>query len=367
MRSADARDAGKDEDQPVWPIRSLALTIVIAGCSSPQSASPPPPSESAASSPSALASATPPPPAARTPDPTNTPSGSPTRSPIPQPTSAGVIAPGRDLVWVIVGGERLFRSYDRGETWEERPLPQDLGARSVTFVNDREGWVLSAGSPGTQCQFQPAWLWYTSDAGESWTRRELPGVSGNQCKTSVAFADRRRGYVVAGSPNHGPVVYRTDDGGLSWVPSQPFPDPPGFLTRNAGFTLLLGMVRPFGGTLLVDATGIDLAGTPRRYVFRSTQGGAIWTHAGTLPNPAGSVGFLSATRWLHQFAPSQLQETTDGGSSWHDYPSNYSQAAPIAPAFVFGDPLVGYASVRGSIKRTVDGGTTWTPLHTPGT
>jgi photosystem II stability/assembly factor-like uncharacterized protein len=57
----------------------------------------------------------------------------------------------------------------------------------------------------------------------------------------------------------------------------------------------------------------------------------------------------------------------NAGKTWHLYPSDYSQAAPVAPQIVFSDPLVGYATVRGSIQRTIDGGPHWTYLKTPGT
>ncbi len=37
------------------------------------------------------------------------------------------------------------------------------------------------------------------------------------------------------------------------------------------------------------------------------------------------------------------------------------------PFVVFGDAEVGYATVRGSIQRTVDGGAHWERIDTPGT
>jgi hypothetical protein len=45
--------------------------------------------------------------------------------------------------------------------------------------------------------------------------------------------------------------------------------------------------------------------------------------------------------------------------------SDYSQAAAIPPVVIFADPMVGYATVRGSIQRTGDGGAHWTLLRTP--
>jgi photosystem II stability/assembly factor-like uncharacterized protein len=130
-------------------------------------------------------------------------------------------------------------------------------------------------------------------------------------------------------------------------------------------TLQARIVRAFGSTLLVSAWQQSGAGS--LHVFRSTDGGATWAHLASAPEQDGNVDFVTASRWLKLIGPGQSTETTDAGASWHPYPSDYSQAAPIAADFVFGDSLVGYATVRGGISRTVDGGLHWTDLHTPGT
>jgi photosystem II stability/assembly factor-like uncharacterized protein len=79
------------------------------------------------------------------------------------------------------------------------------------------------------------------------------------------------------------------------------------------------------------------------------------------------VTFVSASRWLELIVPGESVETTDAGRTWRAYPSDYSQAAPVAPQIVFGYSLVGYATVRGSIQHTIDGGVHWTSINTPGT
>jgi photosystem II stability/assembly factor-like uncharacterized protein len=78
------------------------------------------------------------------------------------------------------------------------------------------------------------------------------------------------------------------------------------------------------------------------------------------------VGFLLPARWL-QIEPGSSNQTVDGGASWQQFPSEYTQAAPIAPDVVFADESTGYATVRGAIQRTVDSGTHWTTIKTPGT
>ena len=120
---------------------------------------------------------------------------------------------------------------------------------------------------------------------------------------------------------------------------------------------------------LVEAIGlIDNEQPPqRRYVFASLDDGATWTYRVTAPDPDASVVFVTETRWFQLSAGAVSKETTDGGISWHAYPTTYQQAAPIAPAIVFGDAQTGYATVRGTIQRTVDGGAHWTSIRTPGT
>jgi len=65
----------------------------------------------------------------------------------------------------------------------------------------------------------------------------------------------------------------------------------------------------------------------------------------------GSVAVVTAARWLVIGTPDASKQTVDGGASWQPYPTDYSQAAPVAPEIVFGDAQIGYATVRGAIQR----------------
>ena len=118
-----------------------------------------------------------------------------------------------------------------------------------------------------------------------------------------------------------------------------------------------------GAAMLQSVWPWQRSGSTDRYVFRSTDGGATWTYVTT-----GSVSaFVTASRWVWLSNSGEAIETTDAGATWHKYITNYAEAAPIAADFVFGDSLVGYATVRGGISRTVDGGLHWTRIESPGT
>jgi len=308
-------------------------------------------------------SPTPSPTASATATPTQTPTSSPTASPSPitLPSFAQLSAPSGTVVWALVAGTRLFRSSDRGDTWVERSFPTGLANPEIAFADGTNGLLLNPGSPATQCQTQTVAIWKTADGAASWQQITATGIADGMCKSGLASADATHALLAAWSPNAAPLIYRTADGGQTWKASTALPDPPGFTTQ-AGTALRPGRPRAFASIVLVDAVG-----GAQRYVFRSADSGATFAYVSTVPGSEGAVAYVTATRWLLIAPPSSSMETTDGGASWHAYTTDYSQAAPVTPDIVFGDANVGYATVRGSIQRTTDGGAHWTTIKTPGT
>ena len=283
-------------------------------------------------------------------------------TPIPFPTSVRIGPTGTNALWALVAETHLFRSLDRGDTWAERPLPvRPLVSPEITFIDDHEGWLDLIGPAGTQCTFQGVLLFHTVDAGATW-EQIMPSGLDPQCKGGLTFVDQARGYVSGHDPNHAPAIYRTDDGGRSWLASRPLPDPPGFTTRGAGVTLGVGAVRDFGPTLLVEAFGL-IGELAHGYVFGSTDGGTSWRFVSEIPRD-GAFSFVTASRWLQIALQDRSQETTDAGATWHSFASDYSQAAGVAPLVLFANAAVGYATVRGSTQRTLDGGAHWTAIGT---
>ena len=349
-------------------LRQCAVAVfVLAACTPAASTQSAPPAPSTTQAPSAtLSSASPTP----SPPPATNASASATPAPIPLPTSAQVAAAGNGVVWTLVGGTRLFRSLDRGGTWEERPIPalpsgtSAFTAPAIAFVNDRDGWAMFYGQPGTQCTFEDVSLYRTSDGAATWQRLDTPSLPAAQCKGAIAFVDTSRGYITTWDPNSSARVLRTADGGRTWSSSAPLPDPPG-LTTTQGYTVRGGTVSDFGAVLLVTAFKEEPT-TEVHVVYRSVDAGATWTFASRAP-VAMPPTVITTMRWIQILLPGQSHETTDGGASWHAYASDYAQAAPVAPQVAFGDANTGYATVRGGIQLTTDGGLHWGYIKTPGT
>jgi photosystem II stability/assembly factor-like uncharacterized protein len=326
----------------------------------------------AASTPTASPTDTP------SPEPTPTPASGPVAGvltkppkPIALPADVQLSAPSSYVAWALMVNQYLYLSTDRGATWQQRPLPPNAAEGfprpQISFVSDQEGWLTTGGSPETQCNAEVVAIWHTTDAGSTWQSLGTKGVSDSQCKGELSFVDANRGFIDGFDPNRAPVIYHTSDGGKNWAASNPLADPPEFKTVGAGFNLQPGLVRAFGSTLLLPVSGLQESGTGAEYAFRSTDGGATWTYLARGTDAGSPIVFVTASRWLQMISPQQSVETTDAGASWHRYSSDYSQAAPIAADFIFGDSQVGYGTVRGGIMRTTDGGLHWTIIQSPGT
>src|SRR5712691_1771981 len=255
----------------------LLLVLVLTACTT---------QPNAAASPTASPTTT-----ATTAPPSPTPTASPSPSPITLPSIAQLSAPSGTVVWALVAGSRLFRSSDRGDTWVERSLPTGLANVEIAFADDRVGFLLSTGSPATQCQTQTVTIWRTTDGAGTWQQLAPSGIADAMCKRGLGSSDATHAFFTTTSPNAGSLIYRSADAGASWTASAAVPIPPNLASHGASFVSITGRPRAFGSVVLVDG----LNGQTKD-VFRSTDGGATFTYASTVAAD-GSVASVTATRW----------------------------------------------------------------------
>jgi hypothetical protein len=125
----------------------------------------------------------------------------------------------------------------------------------------------------------PETLLVTSDGGATWSQRSLPGNPPLQIPAD--FIDAMHGWVVASSVELGQnpllLLYRTDDGGASWVQVQ---------------------------TDVLFAS--DVGGISRLYFVNQKEGFAL------RENVEGGSFFERDTL----VSPSEVLKTTDGGQTW---------------------------------------------------
>jgi photosystem II stability/assembly factor-like uncharacterized protein len=296
--------------------------------------------------------------------PTPSPSESP---PLHLPGSAQVVAPSTGVVWVLMDYDALFRSTDQGNTWEKRSLPAPPGGirLTVTFIDDHEGWLLGPGVPATQCEEAAADVWHTTDGAATWQHLNAAGIVRSQCKDGIWFVDAKHGFITASDPNHRPTIYRTSDGGGTWMAST-LPDPPDFKSSAGGLVLNAQWTKAFGSTLYLEASNLQTdPATSRQYIFTSADG-ASWAWRQKVP-PRSPV-MVTETRLLLLSGPGGPQESTNGGQQWHPYQTDLvlDSSEFGGTQIVFADAQVGYETGGGALQRTNDGGAHWLRIQTPG-
>ena len=163
-------------------------------------------------------------------------------------------------------------------------------------------------------------------------------------------------YALAG-PEDARQLYRSDDGGSSWLSINPAPGS----TRSPAMVVLPGLDRT-SDTIFI--------GTPNR-VQVSLDGGATWAPGGTWPVTSDesepvvelAAEVTGADRLLALERSGRLWRSDSGGLSWHDVGDDRTHSAiAVAPYFALGI----WAATAEGVIRSVDDGATWSTLPLPG-
>jgi len=292
----------------------------------------------------------------------------------------GFTVPGAGGAGVVVasdGSGNLYRSADAGLTWGQTfatpgPVPTFLFETAPVFTDALTGYF----------GFGAGFVVRTNDGGVTW--QQISSGSGTALLAMDRFANgdmvavgeagqvltrasgsttwRIRATLAATSLEAVQVVgpqavvavdgtgrlYRSADAGSTWTASPAAP--PELTAAGLHFdTLLSGWVvgQGFNGAAL----------------FRTTDGGAIWTPVPDFQGTYVAVDFAGASGWAAATYGS-FYRTTDGGSSWSEL------LLPGSPANIldmdFWNASVGYAvGASGYAARSGDGGLTWQILPTP--
>jgi photosystem II stability/assembly factor-like uncharacterized protein len=234
-----------------------------------------------------------------------------------------------------VGGDKFIRTEDGGASWSAAYQfynPSALG--SMDFVNDSVGFVAIG----------PV-LYRTNDAGVTWNNLEwLPHLE------KIHFYNESVGFAVAKGLTDSFDFLKTTDGGLTW-------------TKKGGST---GEIRRLRCRQPNDCwcVGYDLA---QPQIWQTTDFGETWEKSTwTEPLPIWDFDFLGGDSLIAIDWSAVLHFSPDGGNTWPKS-INLRAAAdgivngtPVAVSMV--DALEGYASFYNQILKTFDGGQCWQRL-----
>jgi hypothetical protein len=168
---------------------------------------------------------------------------------------------------------------------------------------------------------------------------------------AFSFVNADTGYAV------GPGVFRTFDGGVSFQNVTPL----GWDWSNGS-----------GVQFITSDTGyVGCQGQDLRRLWKTTNGGGTWlsvfsARGGWLDNCIVPICFLDAQRgYIVTGRDDSIRKTTDGGSTWS---ALAVPGAKCVSRVQFLDSQLGYALGHsescGMLWRTIDGGLTWQPIWT---
>jgi predicted secreted protein/photosystem II stability/assembly factor-like uncharacterized protein len=292
-----------------------------------------------------------------------------------------------DFGWAV-GARSLLRTTDGGQNWSVIAEPPQPIAR-VAFVTRDLGWgVAAAAGRGPRAGLPAGALVVSRDGGRTWQEVGIPGAV-----QSVCFVDAQRG-MAAGNA----IVWRTGDGGQTWVPSFTSPAASGESTNPralAGFTADVQCADGAVAWALFTNPGAMMQ--TGWALYRSDDGGATWTAVAQsgqfFPQtgaPAGHGGWNQV-----RLAPVDAQTAylvgtcgpcsppgasnagtvsvgiaSEGGRAWADRPAvaglSGSAVLSAAPVAAFPTASQGWLVAPGAgqvIYATNDGGQTWTQQY----
>lgn len=243
--------------------------------------------------------------------------------------------------WTGGSGSHLLRTTDGGATWRQSAMPSAFEVLKVlTFVDRDTGWAAAA----REWERRDFLLYKTTDGGATWElQMGLPWSVHD-----MDWLDSRRGWLLTRKS-----LYRTVDGGQNWQNvfevtwGGPYDASPQlvdveFISATEG----LGILRQRDGPA---------------QLWRTEDGGATWLPVFDTPDfkaPTGLTLGANGSGWVVG-RQGYLATTTDGGRSWRQVSRDLfaDEGGPYLPLFV--DVAHGWL-IGGSVNlHTADGGKTW--------
>jgi photosystem II stability/assembly factor-like uncharacterized protein len=243
--------------------------------------------------------------------------------------------------------------------------PQESGTKSrlrgLRVVGRRVAWA--SGSDGTCLR--------TIDAGTSWVARPVPGASGLDFR-DIHAVDADTAFLLSIGAGEQSRIYKTADGGATWILQYTNRDPRGFLDALAFWDTEHGLALgdPVDGRfeiLLTDDGGKEWRPIPPNGMPRALLGEGAFAASGTCLVVQGNGHAWFATGGAKT---SRVFRSTDRGKTWTAHNTPVRAGTPTSGIFslAFRDAENGVAvggdykkpeEVGGNVARTSDGGRTW--------
>ncbi len=258
--------------------------------------------------------------------------------------------------WISGQDGALLHTTDGGSTWNRQESGMVDSIFGVTFVDTNHGWA--AGDRATFLK--------TLDGGENWElgyiQPSLEGVGADATLAlvdpifyDIEFLEKDRGWITGEFGK----IYRTVDGGESWVEQQ------NSLLGQSGITDALNLPTFFGISFSDSQNGV-VSGLEGKVAVTS-DGGETWkfVNAGTAngreaslfaTEPLYASCLIGNTGWMVGAAGRVLR--LEGGN-WKQWQVGVPVATWLRSVDFFDDRTGWIVGGYGIVLRTIDGGENW--------
>ena len=229
----------------------------------------------------------------------------------------------------------LLKTINGGSTWTNLNF-NNVGF-SIYFTDASTGYMAGIDT-----------IFKTINGGANWTKYPL-GL-GTVIIMDIYFFNASVGYATAWDYNSNTTyMLHTTDAGASWI--------------SVAGGVAGGQLNGLFCTSATTCYAVGWNGSGHG-VYKTTDGGNVWTFLSDPSGDCGSIYFTSATNGV-VVGGHYIYQTTDGGNSWNPVYNNSTNG----PATVcFADANNGFAVGKsGTIVNTTDGGATWNPMSSPTT
>ncbi len=237
-----------------------------------------------------------------------------------------VFAIDKDTVIAVGKTGLIIRSTDGGANWKYLNCPTQVDLNGVFFPTPTNGYIV--GVNGAMLQ--------TTDAGRTWTTKSSGTTS---TLDDIYFLNSTTGFIVGANDR----FMKTTNGGTTWTIG----------TVISSFNWLKSVHFINSLTGMVGGTYGEL--------YYTNNGGSSWQNRSIGATDKYTLQLFSSTKVVMSGPGQNINQSINTGTTWTQLSANAFRK------MVFLDTLRGWGVSGTTIKKTIDGGVTWTSQTNPTT